>query len=260
MKRNTFLHFITGTADPESTLAFQRVLSEEGNMDELKKKLDHFYRLNQEEGPVKKKIREFMGKGKDPFDLLPEELSRLTRVEKGETVTVREFLTPQMFDKPVTGEDLEEQIAAFYEKNRAFFESPNDLKFDPSSMKLDMKEVDPDTARKLLATIGVRGDKIEDLIKRVDQAETPDTMKIAIPIADLGYGDADEAKRELKAALVELGKTEGTAKVSAEKDGTEPKLLFTGGRDTFLLLMNRMGKSTTEVERLIRNLKQYLRK
>ena len=166
---------MVGSADPQSTRAFQRVLAKEPSetdrkMDQLIKKIEKHDKTIQEPSGFRKLLEKGMGRKteKSPLDLEPDELERLLKVKRDPSnqlkfdikVDTDKLLTPR---DPI---DIEKKVALFYQNNRLRFDSPNDLKFEPASLKLHY-EGPEDISKDLLQTaIGFKEDEAKKIVEK----------------------------------------------------------------------------------------------
>jgi hypothetical protein len=162
--RNTLLHFLTGSADTKSTRAFQRVLA--GKIDDLVNKIKTRY-TQTKDSPW---VRELLQK-RNLLDLEPEELERLLRVERSkDKIEFQVKLTPEKLSTPKTPQEIEKKVALFYTENRLRFDSPNDVKFEPESLKLSYQGP-LDIAESLLNSFGMKENEANKLLEQAKKEQ-----------------------------------------------------------------------------------------
>lgn len=187
----TLLDYLLNRVNESDSREFQRIVGADSN------KL--FDWLTNVLGPDEKKKKTLLekattilfGEPKSVFELSPEDLERLTRV----TLTSKEIadfeitIQPRMLTAEGQKKDPKEMeyiVNKFYLDNELYFESPDDISFDPRDWTLVFKGRKR-LAKKLLNLLGIEERYITETVDK----KSTGIITLTIPIMDL-VDEADE--------------------------------------------------------------------
>ena len=190
----TLLDYLLNRVDEADAREFQRVLGADKN--QLFNWVSDIY------GGDKKKEQNFFdkvtevlfGKRKSALDMTPEELDRLTRLSltSKEVAEFELHIQPDMLSeegREKSSQDMEYVVNKFYLDNKLYFESPDDISFDPDTWTLEYKGRKR-LAKKLLRLMGVQ----EKYVDRTVDKGSKGSVSLKIPLIDLV--DTDDPKFE----------------------------------------------------------------
>ena len=246
-RRNTLLHFLVGTAEPEAKRLFTEILAVD-----LKslKKIPKLLKKHQEE---KKYWEGSPFELKDPLDLSPEEFEALTRVRRDPTEQVQfEIeLSPENLSEPKFDGQIETLVNQFYHKNSLSFDSPNDLSFDRKTKTLfysGPKKLVPE----LLSLIGIKKEaRINKMSKRDENL-----LDLVVPVQDI-RGISQDDIEAIEEGLNSF-KSHRYGKYEPSLSEDDSSILFKGTRAELVLLIREIGG--TSPNDILNNLTKYKRK
>ena len=138
--------------------------------------------------------------------MTPEELSRLTRValDSKEVADFELHINPSMMKpqaRQKTPQQMEHIVNDFYLKNKLYFESPDDISFDPKTSTLKYK------GRKRLAKKLLKDElEVEEKVAQQTVDEVSKPVKLSIPLIDLVDTDSPEFENITKEKAAEVEK------------------------------------------------------
>lgn len=220
-----------GCANKIEAAKFDKIFAADG--DEVVDLLKKHFREDKAPGGFNKFFegitKKLFGEPKDPFDLTPGELERLTRVTKD---TLDEFETrvvfrPEMFESGQINPDLHNEFADFYVQNKTFFMSPEDFQFDDATKTLYYKGR-KNSLKRFLKQVGVKEDVISKILN-----------KGAVNVFNKPIGLEDETKKKKQIGKY---KVEITDLLDDTQDVFEMELLIKKSAHNFF--QNRESKAT----------------
>jgi len=262
--RNTLFHFLIGTASPESTAEFQRVLGGD-QKDKLLEKLIKNLDTHEAKQDKAKNNPSFWDKaadkiagprGKSPLDLDPAELERLTKVEKDPTeqIAFDLKLDTNAVEHALIPDVIEKQVALFWKANKSFFDSQKQVEYDRDTNTLHFEGLKR-LAQDLMKKFGVKDKVVKDvLLGKYEPKIEKARISISIPLVELGM-DADETNLALAAWLATKSLSGKTAHLNEAKDA----LLFTGTENLLetLLSTRGLGLNQMQMERILKRLSEF---
>jgi hypothetical protein len=262
--RNTFFHFLLGTASPESTAEFQRILAGDQKDNLLKKLIKNLDMHEQKQEKFKnnpsfwdKTAEKIAGpRPKSPLDLDPTELERLTKVERdpSEQIAFDLKLDNNAVEHALIPDVVEKQVALLWQANKSFFDSQKQIEYDRETNTLHFEGLKR-LAQELMKKLAVKPDVVKDVLRgkyepKIEKAR----LSISLPLVELGM-DADETNQALAAWLATKNLTGKTAHLNEAKDA----LLFTGTENLLetLLSTRGLGLNQMQMDRILKRLSEF---
>jgi hypothetical protein len=251
-KGSTFFHYLMGAADSESQEAFERIFAADGdNRDQLMDKL--IQRVTQHE--EKKKRQEnnptFWDKAarklggpleKSPLDLEPEELNRLTQVQRDPENQI-EFELP-LLDSSFEGQRLTDKMLSnkcdlFRKAHEDDFDSDKNLRVDTEKGVLFYKGK-KDLAKKFLENIKTKKDVIQELMAGRGGTLRPVQFTCSLEKQHLTQTRSPEELKKIVEAFVEQ-QSDYISGNEVTYDVKKMLLSYSGPKNLAIQLLKKLG-------------------
>jgi hypothetical protein len=269
--RKTFLHYLTSSADPETTAKFQRIIADQA--DDFEKLIrdinEHDKKFNRKPGKdnfwnkIKSPWNEINKPEKSPLDLEPEELDRLLQVPRNSKDQIDfEFkLIAETMDPSLPATKIESEVALFWGEHKNLFDSAKDIMFDPKTLELHYSG-DKKIAEDLLKKLKVKPKIIEDVLSgKYSKNREMGQVQFELPL------DEDNLAKKIGPNEVEgiverffdLNEDNYNSKDDITYDEDSKKLLYQGPKGLARQLLNEIGVKSEVIEKVLKfNKKTYL--
>jgi hypothetical protein len=251
----TLLDFITGCVTPSEARQFHVALGappieDQGGPpphgpDPTQKLIDGIRNIYKEpNGPIGRLYKKLFQK--DPLDLTPAELTRLTQVikDRQEDMDIRIELSPDLFNsgKIPPKDRINRVIADFFQQNKQHFDRARDLQYEPERYMLTIH-----TRRRLVKAFLQKLDFKSDIIRKIEKGlplpGVTHQRTYTLPIQDLlNPQKQNVTSQELNQMVARMNAFLAAHKGGSVKlqNATTPKdavFIFSGSLDVFKKLL-----------------------
>jgi hypothetical protein len=261
--RKTFLHYLTSSADPETTAKFQRVLADQA--DDFEKLVRDINKHDEKFKPTYDKKPSFWDKmlapdSKSPLDLEPEELDNLIKVHRDPTSQINfDFkMLAENMDPPIGATQVSGIVAQFWKANEDAFDSTNDIQFDPKTLDLHFQGKKK-LAEELLKKLHIKPSLIEDVLAgRYSKNRELGQVQFEVPLTEESLAKKIEPTEidDVIKHFYDMNEANFNSPEDITYDDAARKLFYLGPKSLARQLLNELGVKSEFIEKALKTNKK----